>query len=88
MAFLHERVFDPVLNSASVSPNIKAGVNLTITRMQQRDAVGMIQYFWSAIVGTEHSVRFAQLMKDEGFARFEEVREDFQSRFNDEWLES
>jgi hypothetical protein len=87
MAFLHERVFDPIRNSPRASRSIKSGVNLTITRMDQRDAKGMIQYFWSAIVGTEHSVRFADLMKEEGFDRFEEVLEDFRKRFTDEWLE-
>jgi hypothetical protein len=87
MAFLHERVFDPIRNSPRASRSIKSGVNLTFTRMDQRDAKGMIQYFWSAIVGTEHSVRFADLMKEEGFDRFEEVLEDFRKRFTDEWLE-
>lgn len=86
MAFLHERVFDPVLNSPDASKNIKAGVNLTIVRMNKRNAQQMVQYFWSAIVGTEKSVHFADLMKDEGFARFEEVLEEFRKRFNDDWL--
>ena len=86
MAFLHERVFDPVLNSPEASRSVKSGVNLTIARMQKRDAQGMVNYFWSAIVGTEHSVRFADLMKEQGFDRFEEVLEDFRKRFNDDWL--
>ena len=88
MTFLHQRVFDPVLNSPNASKSIKSGVNLTIARLEKRDAVGMIQYFWSAIVGTENSVRFADLMKEEGFDRFEEVLEDFRRKFNDEWLAS
>jgi len=86
MAFLHQRVFDPVLKSPNASRSIKSGVNLTIARMAQRNAEGMIQYFWSAIVGTEHSVHFADLMKEEGFDRFEEVLEDFRKKFNDDWL--
>ncbi len=86
MDFLHQRVFDPVLNSPKASRNIKAGVNLTIARMNQRNVEGMVKYFWSAIVGTEHSVTFADLMKEQGFDRFEEVLEDFRKRFNDDWL--
>lgn len=54
--------------------------------MQGRNAQGMISYFWSAVVGTEKSTRFARLMKAEGFGRFEEVLEEFRDRFNNAWL--
>jgi hypothetical protein len=39
------------------------------------------------ISGTEHSIRFTELMKEEGFERFEEVREEFSQKFNNDWLE-
>jgi len=87
MVFLHARVFDPVLNSSKASRSVKSGVNLTIVRMNQRDAKGMRDYFWNAIVGIEHSLRFADLMKEEGFDRFGEVLENFRKRFTDEWVE-
>ena len=41
----------------------------------------MIQYFWSAIIGTERSVSFSAQMKREGFDRFEELFEEFRKRF-------
>ena len=88
MDFLQLRVFQPVLSSRTASKGLKSGVNLTIYRMNQRDAAGMVQYFWSAIIGTERSVGFAQQMKKEGFDRFEEVIDDFRVRFNDVWLNS
>ena len=88
MDFLSTQVFQPVLDSKLASKSLKSGVNLTMYRMEQRDAVGMIQYFWSAIVGTEHSIGFAKQMKDEGFIRFEEVIEEFRVRFNDAWINS
>lgn len=88
MEFLHRYVFDPILESPIASAKLKQGVNLTIVRMNHLDAVGMIHYYWSAIIGTEHSVGFAKQMKDEGFTRFEEVIDDFRDRFNDEWLAS
>ena len=88
MAFLQSRVFEPVLHSSTASKNLKSGVNLTIYRMNLRDATGMVQYFWSAIVGTERSVGFAKRMKDEGFNRFEEMIDDFRVRFDDVWLRS
>jgi hypothetical protein len=86
MQFLHERVFDPILNSLDASPKLKQGVRLTIVRMEQRDALGMVEYFWSAVTGTEKSIGFAKMMKDEGFDRFEEAIDEFRERFSDLWL--
>ncbi|MEK6752554.1 MAG: hypothetical protein AABZ00_09840 [Chloroflexota bacterium] len=86
MQFLHERVFDPVLNSSTASNKLKQGVRLTIMRMQERNAEGMIQYYWSAISGTEKSIGFARLMRNEGFTRFEETIDEFRTRFSDLWL--
>jgi len=88
LSFLSQHVFDPILNSPGASKELKSGVNLTIARLKQRDAVGMIHYYWSAIVGTEKSTKFARLMKKEGFTRFEEVLEEFREKFNDRWLRS
>src|SRR5260370_779404 len=86
MEFLHSRVFDPILESPEASEKLKQGVRYTIMRMEQRDAAGMIQYYWSAIIGTERSVGFAALMRQEGFARFEEALDEFRVRFNDRFL--
>lgn len=86
MNFLSARIFDPILNSPDSSEKLRAGVRLTMMRMEQRDAEGMIQYYWSAIIGTERSVGFAALMRNEGFSRFEEALEDFRLRFNDDFL--
>ncbi len=88
MHFLHENVFDPILNSAEASNTLKQGVRMTITRMNQRNAEGMISYYWSAIIGTERSTQFARHMREEGFTRFEEVIDKFRDRFNDDWLMS
>ncbi len=88
MQFLHENVFDPILNSPDSSNELKQGVRLTIMRMNQRDPQGMVSYYWSAIIGTERSTQFARLMRQEGFTRFEEVIDEFRERFNDNWLGS
>jgi hypothetical protein len=82
MSFLQDRVFGPVLASPSASDRLKQGVRMTITRMSQRDAAGMVHYFWSAVVGTERSTSFAAQMRREGFERFEEAIEEFRSRFD------
>ncbi len=86
MDYLMSNVFTPILDSDKASSSLKQGVRLTIMRLNQRDAVGMLSYYWSAIIGTEKSTKFAKLMKKEGFVRFEELIEEFRDRFNDKWL--
>jgi hypothetical protein len=86
LQFLHEEVFDPILNSNTASDSLKRGVRYTIMRLKERDATGMVSYYWSAIVGTDRSVPFATSMRNEGFTRFEEVIDEFRRRFNDQWL--
>jgi len=87
MDFLHQHVFDEILQSATASEKLKQGVRYTIMRMEQRDAAGMVQYYWSAIIGTERSIGFAALMREEGFDRFEEAIEEFRVRFGDRFLQ-
>ena len=79
---------DPILNSSEASESLKTGVRYTIMRLNKLDAKGMVQYYWSAIVGTPNSMEFAKKMKNEGFVRFEDpdTLEEFRSRFNDAWL--
>ncbi len=86
--FLSEKIFNDVLVSKNASKEIKSGVNLTIARLKSRDAPGMISYFWSAVGGTENSISFARRMKAEGFVIFEDILEEFRSKFNDKWIRS
>jgi len=86
MDFLHERIFDPILRSSHASEKLKQGVRYTIMRLEEHDAAGMIQYYWSAIVGTERSISFAALMRKEGFGRFEEAIDEFRLHFDDKFL--
>jgi hypothetical protein len=87
MEFLHQRVFDLVLNSPNASSKIKSGVNLTIGRMNRLNAEKMVQYFWSALA-TENAIEFSKHMKAEGLTRFEDVMEEFRDKFNDAWIRS
>jgi hypothetical protein len=86
MDFLHQQVFDPILQSHDASEKLKQGVRFTIMRMEQRDAEGMVQYYWSAIICTDRSIGFAAQMRREGFGRFEEALEEFRVRFDNEFL--
>jgi hypothetical protein len=88
MDFLHETVFDTILASPKASTKLKQGVRLTITRLEQLDAIGMVNYYWNAIKGTERSNGFAALMRKEGFERFEEAIDDFRERFDPKHLRS
>lgn len=85
MGFLHEKVFDPILDSRTAPAKTKSGVHLTIARMSRLSAEKMRQYFWSALV-TENAQRFAEELKAEGLPRFEDVQEEFKQRFDDSWL--
>ena len=46
MIFLHNKVFDPVLNSKSATKNVISGVYITIERMNKLYAEKMVLYFW------------------------------------------
>lgn len=84
--YLMTNVFNPILDSNKASLSLKQRVRYTIMRLNERDAFGMIHYYWSAIIGTERSTKFAKQMKKEGFVRFEELIDEFRERFNDKWL--
>ena len=86
MEFLHKRVFNPILNSSKASNTLKRGAQYTIMRLNERDAKGMISYFWAAMMGTEKSNKFSRKLKAEGFERFEEIYIEFRERFDDKWL--
>lgn len=88
MAFLHEHVYDPILDSSKASKRLKQGVRYTIMRMNELDAQGMVRYYWSAVSGTDNSIAFARDMRDEGFTRFEDtdVLEEFRVRFRPDRL--
>ena len=84
--FLDDRIFNPILNSETASDSLQRGARMTRMRMRERDAKGMISYYWSAIVETKKCIGFAKKLKEENFIRFEEVIDDFRDKFSDEWL--
>jgi hypothetical protein len=86
MDFLKGKVFNPILNSSNASISAKRGVRITIIRMEKLPASSMVKYFWSAIAGKGNAISFADLLKNEGFIRFEEVLEEFREKFTDAWL--
>lgn len=65
MKYLHNKVFDPILNSKSCPAKIKSGINLTVARMKRLSAEKMVQYFWSALAA-ENAITFSKHLKTEG----------------------
>lgn len=86
MDFLYETTFQPILDSTIASNELKQGIRYTIMRLNERDAAGMVHYYWSAIIGTEKSIGFSARMLNEGFSRFEDAIDEFRTRFNDRFL--
>ncbi len=86
LEYLNLNVFQPILDSTFASDELKRGIRYTMMRLQERDAIGIIHYYWSAVSGTDRSIKFAGQMKKEGFIRFEELLEEFREKFNDKWL--
>ena len=46
----------------------------------------MVHYFWSAIQGTDKSIEFSKLLKDNGVLRFEDILEEVRAKFNDDYF--
>ena len=88
MDYLDEKVFNPALQYGKQEKNttIVRGVNLTRARMSRLSSKQMVHYFWSAISGTDKSIRFAEIMKECDIPRFETVFEEFREKFNDDFF--
>ena len=86
LAFLQENIFDPILNSPTSSVILKQGVRLIAMRMNNKDPQGIIDFYRSKVIGSEKMTKFAELMKAEGFTRFEEMADEFRERFNEKWI--
>lgn len=92
ISYFNREVFEPGLikcKENNLPKNVAQGLRYTKMRMEnQKDAKGVLQYFWSAIHGTDKSIRFAEIMKEYELVRFEDLLEDVRVRFNDEYFAS
>ena len=86
--YFNAKLFEPTIKYATDN-NIKEiaqGARYTRMRMSQLDSKKKLQYFWSAIQGTEKSIKFSKLLKDNGVLRFEDILEEVRTKFNDEYF--
>ncbi|WP_088226837.1 hypothetical protein [Desulfosporosinus sp. FKB] len=82
--FLEVNLFNPILQSPSTSERFKKATRGLHLRMKQRDAQGMIQYFWNTVVDTKtKQANYGRLLENEGFSEFEEVVANFRVRFKE-----
>lgn len=90
MNYFDEKIFNPAISYAKQNKNstILKGINITRARMNMLSSIKKIQFFWSAITGTERSIRFSDIMKENGISRFEDVLEEVRIKFNDEYFKS
>lgn len=86
--YFNTKLFEPTIKYATDN-NIKEiaqGARYTRMRMEQLDSKKKLQYFWSAIQGTEKSIKFSKLLKSNGVLRFEDILEEVREKFNDEYF--
>lgn len=86
--YFNAKLFEPTIKYATDN-NIKEiaqGARYTRMRMSQLDSKKKLQYFWSAIQGTEKSIKFSKLLKDNGVLRFEDILEEVRVKFNDDYF--
>ncbi|HEY5649393.1 MAG TPA: hypothetical protein VIU33_07825 [Nitrospiria bacterium] len=81
LGFLNKEVFDPILNSTKASVLLKQAIRTSLMRMNGKDAEAIVDYYLSHMIGNEKPTKFAELMKSEGFTRFEEIDGEFREKF-------
>lgn len=82
--FLEDKMFTPIFDSTSASARFKKATRGLRLRMKQRDAQGMIQYFWSNVVdSTAKHAHYGRMLKNEGSFELEEVVNEFRIRFKE-----
>ena len=90
LAYLHQHVFDLILSSENASNSAKGGARLTAYRLEEfkdkPDGASKIHhFFWSAVSGTEKSIRFFDILKTEKLPSFEAEIVEFRRRWENDW---
>ncbi|KUO78559.1 MAG: hypothetical protein APF81_07885 [Desulfosporosinus sp. BRH_c37] len=82
--FMDVNLFNPILQSPSTAERLKSATRGLRLRMKQRDAQGMIQYFWNTVVDTNAKhANYGRMLQNGGFPEFEEVVNNFRVRFKE-----
>jgi len=82
--FLEVNLFNPILQSPSTTERFKTATRGLRLRMKQRDAQGMIKYFWDTVVDTNvKHANYGRMLQNERFPEFVEVVNNFRVRFKE-----
>lgn len=81
LAYLNKNVFDPILNSPKASVLLKQAIRTSLLRMNGKEAGEISTYYLEHMIGKDKPTKFAELMKAEGFTRFEEIGDEFKKKF-------
>lgn len=82
--FLEVNLFTPILQSPTAGDRLKVATRGLRLRMKQRNAQGMIQYFWNTVVDTNAKhANYGRMLKNDGFPGFEEVVNNFRIQFKE-----
>ncbi|WP_304393404.1 hypothetical protein [uncultured Clostridium sp.] len=86
--YFNETIFEPAIQYGKEHniPKMSQGARYTRMRFQLLSPDKMIHYFWSAIIGTEKSIPFSKLLKDNNVLRFEDIIDEVRDRFGNEYL--
>jgi len=80
MSFLHERVFDPIMNSPQASSDLKKGIVLTVRALNSLADWQMMDT-WTSMASYQDDSKVIQQMQVEGFMDFEKTLSEFQKLF-------
>ena len=82
--FLETKMFNPILKSPAASERFKTATRGLCLRMKQRNAQGMIEYFWGTVVDAKAKhANYGRMLQNEGFSDFDEVVNEFRLRFKE-----
>jgi len=84
--FLDDKIFFVLKEDKSIPSSVKSGLRLTRARISALPANSIVQYIWSAITGTDKSVKMYEAMKQCKLTTFEDVIEEFREKFDDKWM--
>ena len=88
--YFNTKLFEPAIKYGKDN-NIKEivqGARYTRMRMEQLDSKRKLQYFWSAIQGTDKSIEFSKLLKDNGGVTWDclDTLEEVRVKFNNDYF--
>lgn len=88
---LEMKVFTPIEIKAKELNNQKLlkGVRLTRIRMNQLpDGKAVLKFFWSAITGTNKSIKFYNLLYENNLPSFESILVEIREKYTDNYMNS